>query len=318
MLKLSEFAADQALSTTPHPDLQSTPFLEYSSLYWGIHAKMDLSDYAKMLTLKLFEDYNNHISAKILAKAQARYSPSVDFGKPSLFSGLHCASIFGIDEIVASLVEVDGCDINQIDCAGNTPLIWAVRNGHEGVVRILLGQDDVNPGKPALFEKTPLCFAAERGHEEVVKILLERDDVNPNKRDTFWETPLSFAAYNGHEGVVKILLGRDDVNPDSRGFLGGTPLYWGAEKGHEGVVKILLERDDVNPNKPDKKGRTPLSGAVKYGRTGVIALLQPLAPTTPSTTLMQRICALLTLYRLLHCVWTTITADNASMETQLS
>jgi len=29
----------RALSTIPSPDLQSTPFLEYSSLYWGTHAK---------------------------------------------------------------------------------------------------------------------------------------------------------------------------------------------------------------------------------------------------------------------------------------
>ena len=31
----------------------------------------------------------------------------------SLFNGLHYVSLFGIDEIVASLVELEGCDINQ-------------------------------------------------------------------------------------------------------------------------------------------------------------------------------------------------------------
>ena len=101
-----------------------------------------------MLALKLFKEYNNHISAKILVKEQARYLFSVDLDKLSLFSGLHCGSIFGIDEIVASLVEVKGCDTNQNDCAGNTPLVWAAMNGHEGVVKILLGQDDVDPSKP--------------------------------------------------------------------------------------------------------------------------------------------------------------------------
>ena len=29
----------KALSTTPSPDLQDTPFLEYSSLYWGVHTQ---------------------------------------------------------------------------------------------------------------------------------------------------------------------------------------------------------------------------------------------------------------------------------------
>ena len=36
----------KALSTSSTPDLRGTPLLEYSSLYWGIHAKKDLSDCA--------------------------------------------------------------------------------------------------------------------------------------------------------------------------------------------------------------------------------------------------------------------------------
>ena len=103
----------KALSTSPSPNLESASFLEYSALYWGIHAKKDLSDVAKSLALKLFDDYNNHISGKILLEAQGLYSHRVDPDKLYLFNGLHCASVFGIDEIVASLVEVEGCDIKQ-------------------------------------------------------------------------------------------------------------------------------------------------------------------------------------------------------------
>jgi len=52
------------------------------------------------------------------------------------------------------------------------------------------------------------------GHEGVVKILLERGDVNPNKPGNLGNTALSWGAQNGHEGVVKMLLGRGDVNSD--------------------------------------------------------------------------------------------------------
>ena len=273
----------KALSIAPSPDLQSTPFLEYSSLYWGTHAKRGLSDSTKLLALKLFDDYNNHISAKILLKARARSLYSVNFQKLSLFSGLHCASIFGIDEIVASLIEVEGCDINQSDCDGNTPLVWAAWSGHEGVVKILLGRDDVNPDKPGYLEQTPLNLAARNGHEGVVKVLLGREDVNPNKPNREGGTPLHSAAENGHEEVVKILLGRDDVNSDKPGYLERTPLHSAAENGHEGVVKILLERDDVNPDKPGYLEQTPLSSAAENGHEGVVKILLGREDVNPET-----------------------------------
>jgi len=90
-------------STSPSPDLQDTPFLEYSSMYWGVHAKKDLSVCAKLLALKLFNDHNSNISTKILMRAQNIWS--IDAERFSWFSGLHCASFFGIVEIVAVLVQ---------------------------------------------------------------------------------------------------------------------------------------------------------------------------------------------------------------------
>src|SRR5205807_5511170 len=55
----------KALSASSSPNLRDTPFLEYSSLYWAVHAKRDFSDFAKLLALKLL-DYSNHIFVKIL------------------------------------------------------------------------------------------------------------------------------------------------------------------------------------------------------------------------------------------------------------
>ena len=262
----------KALSTTPSPDLQKTPFLEYSSLYWGVHARRDLSDCAKLLALKSFDDCNNYISTKILLKAHGLHFGAVDFHELSRFSGLHCTSIFGIDEIVAGLVEVEGCDINQ-DCFGNTPLVWAALNGHEGVVKILLKRDDVNPDKPGESGQTPLCRAAENGHEGVVEILLERADVNPDKPDRLGRAPLSLAAENGHEGVAEMLLGRDDVNPNRLDAFDQTALYRAAWSGRDGMVKILLRRDDVNSDKPNSLGQTPLYSAVQNGHEGVVKII---------------------------------------------
>ena len=272
----------KAFSTCPSSNLLDTPFLQYSSVYWGVHAKKDLSDRTKLLALKLFDDYDHHISIKILFEAQKMCWYLVGSDKSSLFRGLHCASFFGIVEIVASFVEMESCDINQMGSIHETPLHWAAWDGHEGVVKTLLGRDDINPDELDNDGQTPLHWAALRGHEGVVKALLGRDDVNPDKPDNYGKTPLRMAAKGGHERVVKVLLGRDDVNPNKPDNNGKTPLHWAAWFGYEGVVKVLLGRDEVNPDKPDNYGKTPLDRATEGGNQGVIALLQPPESTAPS------------------------------------
>ena len=217
----------KALIYNPYSNFRSTPFLNYSSLYWGRHAKRDLSDCTKRLALNLFADYSDHISAGILLGKEGWGYFDFNSGRP-FPSGLHCASFFGIDELVTCLVEVEGCDINGIDCTGNTPLLWAASNGHEGVVRILLGRDDISPDRPDGYGKTPLWWAASNGHEGVVRVLLRHGEVNPEQHLKDGQTPLCWAASNGHEGVVKMLLGRDDVNPDKPDNDGRTPLWCAA------------------------------------------------------------------------------------------
>ena len=86
-------------------------------------------------------------------------------------------------------------------------------NGHEGVVKILLGREEVGPDEPDSDGRTPLSPAAKSGHEGVVKTLLGREEANPDEPDNYCKTPLSFAAdESGHEGAVKTLLGRKEVS----------------------------------------------------------------------------------------------------------
>jgi len=274
----------KTLSTTPAPDLRDIPFLRYSSVYWGTHARRGLSDRAKLLALKLFDDYSNHISTRILLEVQKEPLWVVDLDKLSLFTGLHCASLFGIVEIVAGLIEVEGYDINQRDCVDNTPLLWAAHNGHEGVVKILLERRDVALDRPGKGGQTPLWRAASKGHEGVVKILLERREVNPDKTDNGGLTPFWCAAWNEHEGVLRTLLERGDINPDKPDNDGRTPLWYAAWYGCERVAKVLLERDEVNPDKPDPDGQTPLRCAALRGHERVVKMLLERGEVDPDRT----------------------------------
>ena len=56
----------KAISVDSFCDILDTPFLDYSSLYWGVHAKKDLSNHATSLALELFREYDGHISSKLL------------------------------------------------------------------------------------------------------------------------------------------------------------------------------------------------------------------------------------------------------------
>jgi len=261
----------KAISIAPPPDTQSTPFLEYCSVYWGAHAKKELSDSGTSLALELLKEGYSLISTELLLAHAGLYNKRYDTCPP--FNGLQCASFFGIVKVVAALIEVEGSDINGGGYLGCTPLSWAAYNGHEDVVKILLGGEEVNSNKGDEWGRTPLSHAAQNGHEGVVKILLEREEVNPDKPNNWGSTPLLFAAQNGHEGVVKILLEREEVNPDKPNNWGSTPLSFAARNGHEGVVKILLEREEVNPDNPDNSGETPLSFAAQNGHEGVVKVL---------------------------------------------
>ena len=262
----------KALSTAPSAGMENTSFLEYCSVYWGVHAKKELSDCARSLALELLKEHYSRISTKLLL-AQAKNSPSWRFKSWSPFSGLHCASFFGIVEVVAALIEVGCYGIDEEDFSGCTPLSQAACNGHEGVVKILLERGGANPDRPDREGRTPLSWAASSGHEGVVKMLLEREEVNANRTDWDGQTPLLHAAWNGHEGVVKILLGEEKVNAERPNILKRTPLSYAAWNGHEGVVKILLGREGVSVDKPDWFGRTPLSYAASSGHEGVVKIL---------------------------------------------
>jgi len=161
----------KALSTNPSPDTRNMPFLEYCSVHWGVHAKKEISASGRSLALELLRGDYGHISTQFLFARVEGLDPR-KYSSYSPFSGLHCASFFGIIQVVACLIQMGCYDIDGGDFYGCTPLVWASHDGHEEVVKILLGREEVNPDKPDNSGRTPLTHAASSGHEGVVKILL--------------------------------------------------------------------------------------------------------------------------------------------------
>jgi len=88
----------------------STPFLKYSSLFWGVHAKKEASTDVVSLALQFFSQIESHISTRILLEdlisKTGRYNHDIPTNCPLPgFTGLHCASVFGIVEIATALID---------------------------------------------------------------------------------------------------------------------------------------------------------------------------------------------------------------------
>ena len=250
-----------------------TRFLQYASSYWGLYARNGLTEEVKSLALRLLHKFDRHISAKLLIwgtfhrwERRRRHS--------NKFTGLHCLAYFGLDEIAIAWLEGErGCSADAADGQGRTPLRWAAEYGHEGMAKVLLDREEVNPDSQDDLDTTPLQCAAQGGHEGIVKLLLDREEVNPDSKNNSGTTPLVRAAQDGHEGIVKLLLGREEVNPDSKDYSCATPLLWAVRGGHEGIVKLLLDREEVNPDSKDYIGTTPLVCAAQDGHEGIVKLL---------------------------------------------
>jgi len=201
---------------------QSTPFLNYCSLYWGVHARRETSRSVVSLALQLFSQIETHVSSKLLLedvdqRSDYLWNLYMHAAGPMIgFTGLHCASVLGIAEIATCLMDQPNCDLNKRDFLGITPLVWAAICGQEEVAKLLLGRQTVDPDKPD-------------------------GDVR--------RTALSWAAMMGHEGIVRLLLEWASANPD------GTDGWWGKTPR---LVKMVWGRRYVNPNWPDKLGRTAI------------------------------------------------------------
>ena len=119
-----------------------------------------------------------------------------------------------------------------------TPLLWAVRNGHESTVRLLLdrGADIANVNNS---KRNALHFAAKKRHESTVRLLLDRG-ANLATVDKFEQNALHLAAKNSQKATIRLLLKRG-ADIKSKGFLNSTALHDAAERGDEATVRLLLD-----------------------------------------------------------------------------
>lgn len=148
---------------------------------------------------------------------------------------LHLAASKGYEEITIFLIQA-GAGVNSIDKFGNTPLLEAVKAGHDSIASILtknrasLGIEDAG----SLLRK-----AIADGNAELLKRLLA-NGINPNSKDYDKRTPLHMAAAEGLHLLARILLdfGASVYSLDR---WGNTPLDEGKKCGSVPLIRMLEE-----------------------------------------------------------------------------
>jgi ankyrin repeat protein len=116
--------------------------------------------------------------------------------------------------------------------------MYAARNCHASVVKLLINEG-ANPYSKDKLRRTPLLCAIMNGQEAVVKLLLKTCKLALDSKYDFGRTPLWHAAYKGHKAVVELLLANDGVDVESIDDYGRTPLVCATNEGHEAVVRLL-------------------------------------------------------------------------------
>jgi hypothetical protein len=187
--------------------LEQYIFLEYSAQYWGHHVFTIQEELSKLAMCLL---RNNRLVACVLDVNQEVKRLFWDYEeRPHMrATGLHLAASLGLTHFCSELFFCDGdrerALIASKDRDGRTPLLWAVAEEREAVVRLLLDQGAEVDSRDKDGD-TALSWAAKMGNETIVKLLLEQG-AEVDSRDSCGQTPLSWTARMGHETVVRLLL----------------------------------------------------------------------------------------------------------------
>jgi hypothetical protein len=104
-------------------------------------------------------------------------------------------------KVAQVLIETKGTDLNFLNSAGESALMYAALKGHGALVKLLISKDaDVNKAG-----WTPLHYAATHGDVEIIRLLLDHHAF-VNAESPNGTTPLMMAAQYGSPLAVKLLL----------------------------------------------------------------------------------------------------------------
>ena len=204
--------------------------------------------------------------------APAAKIANYDLRKSDGLTPLHFAAREGHEGLITFLIERKA-NVNIKNSSGATPLHEAVRSGNVNVIRQIIKSDAEIDAQDAKGN-SPLHIAAPpANHLDVINLLLQ-NGANPNLRDDHGDTPLHvLVSLNRKPEVVQALFA-GNVDISARNINGQTPLYLAVQESRFALIPLLLAKgSDIFA--ADNSGVTPFDYAMKLKGPVLDALITP-------------------------------------------
>lgn len=253
--------------------LSTNKFYDYAANFWGYHAREVQKECQDKIVNFLRSGSKAQASSQALRLSQYRYHFfQTSDGWPFILMGpLHLVAFFGLEAFIDPLLDTE-FEVNAADNDGNTPLYFAIRNGHLGTVRHLL-QKGAATDIWNTVGLTPLTLAASHaGHAGIQELLCAGADVNFPHRDG--ETPFVVAVMFDNRPLFQFLLDHG-ANIEAADVEGMTVLLRAVQQLFHSSLQAVEQVLDSGANikTKDHMGRTALHFAIYHKGEDIVRLL---------------------------------------------
>jgi hypothetical protein len=245
--------------------IESHSFLSYAASFWGVHLRgLDMNESSRKLTLA-FLDSNNAIACgnQVYTFEKGYKELYWDAEECMSYTALHICSYFGLDDLLADLLESGRVDINAATKMGTTPIIKAASKAHVSTVLMLL-ERGADPYLENWYGNALHC-AAEAGQSLTIAELVSYG-MSPNACERYCRLPLSCTIDNDSASAFEILvtLGADIEAIDD--VHRGLPiLHSVAFQNCLNIMDTVLKHNWGDLQRKSEKGHTPLHFAAIMG-----------------------------------------------------